>query len=141
MTGLRNEWHGIGRLTKDVELRKTASDISVCNFSIAVDRPGTNKDNKITDFFDCTAWRQTAETICKYFRQGDPIGVVGCLQNDKYTDNNGNLRTKVEISVDSIEFLPRPKQRELNEQQEQPSQEQDAADPGFTAVETDELPF
>ena len=138
MIGFQNEWRGVGRLTADVELRQTTSGIAVCNFTVAVDRPGTNKDNKITDFFDCTAWRQTAETICKYFKQGDPLGIIGSLQNDRYTDKDGNNRTKTEISVDQIFFLPRRKPREQGEQE---TQETTASEGGFTAVETDELPF
>lgn len=138
MIGFQNEWRGVGRLTADVELRQTTSGIAVCNFTVAVDRPGTNKDNKITDFFDCTAWRQTAETICKYFKQGDPFGIIGSLQNDRYTDKDGNNRTKTEISVDQIFFLPRRKQREQGEQEAQGTT---ASEGGFTAVETDELPF
>lgn len=138
MIGFQNEWRGVGRLTADVDLRQTTSGIAVCNFTVAVDRPGTNKDNKITDFFDCTAWRQTAETICKYFKQGDPLGIIGSLQNDRYTDKDGNNRTKTEISVDQIFFLPRRKQREQGEQETQGTT---ASEGGFTAVETDELPF
>lgn len=136
MTGFQNEWRGVGRLTADVELRQTTSGITVCNFTVAVDRPGTNKDNKITDFFDCTAWRQTAETICRYFKQGDPLGIIGSLQNDRYTDKDGNNRTKTEISVDQIFFLPRRKQRE---QGEETAPATDAK--GFIPTETDELPF
>ena len=136
MIGFNNEWRGVGRLTADVELRQTTSGIAVCNFTVAVDRPGTNKDNKITDFFDCTAWRQTAETICKYFKKGDPFGIIGSLQNDRYTDKDGNNRTKTEISVDQIFFLPRQKPREQNEETA-PTTDTN----GFVLTETDELPF
>ena len=136
MIGFQNEWRGVGRLTADVDLRQTTSGIAVCNFTVAVDRTGTNKDNKITDFFDCTAWRQTAETICRYFKQGDPLGIIGSLQNDRYTDKDGNNRTKTEISVDQIFFLPRRKPREQGEETAP------AADAnGFIPTETDELPF
>lgn len=138
MVSLRNNGNLIGRLVKDPEMRKTASDIPVCNFSIAVDRPGTNKDNRQTDFFDCVAWRQTAESICKYFHQGDPIGIHYSLQTDSYTDNNGNKRKKIEVCVDSFEFMPRAKQTEVQ------NGEQVQSAPGMNElnpVETDELPF
>ena len=136
MTALRNYTGLIGRLTKDPELRKTNSDIPVLNFSIAVDRPGTNKDNKITDFFDCVAWRGTAENISKFFHQGDPIGLTGSLQNDKYTDNNGNERKKTVVMVDTFEFLPRQKGGE-----QQTEAAQDAPVPEPVQIPEGELPF
>ena len=138
MVSLRNNGNLIGRLVKDPELRKTASDITVCNFSIAVDRPGTNKDNRITDFFDCVAWRQTAESICKFFHQGDPIGIHYSLQTDSYTDNNGNKRKKVEICVDSFEFMPKAKQTEVQNQEQQTGE---ATNSFQAAIDADELPF
>ena len=137
MTALRNNVSLIGRLTKDPELRKTNSDIPVLNFSIAVDRPGTNKDNRITDFFDCVAWRGAAENISQYFHQGDPIGIHGSLQNDKYTDKDGNERKKVVVMVETFEFMPSRKQG-TNETAEP---EQNAPVPEPVPVNTDELPF
>lgn len=139
MVALRNSWGGIGRIVHDLTLNKTKSDIPVLNFTIAVDRPGTNKDNRITDFFDCVAWRGGAENIAKYFKKGDPIGILGYLQTDEYTDKDGNKRKKVEICVDSFEFMPKQKQQDVQAEPEQtaPAAESSAPIP----VETDELPF
>ena len=135
MVSLRNNVNLIGRMVADPELRKTNSDIPVVNFTVAVDRPGTNKDNKITDFFDCVAWRQTAEGICKYFHKGDPIGIHGSIQNDDYTDKDGNKRKKTVTCLDSFEFMPSRKQ--------QTEQAEPANDPipEPQPVETDSLPF
>lgn len=135
MVSLRNNINLIGRLTAEPELRKTNSDIPVTNFTMAVDRPGTNKDNRITDFIDCVAWRQTAEGICKYFHKGDPIGIHGTIQNDDYTDKDGNKRKKTVICLDSFEFMPTRKQ-----QTEQVEQANDSI-PEPQPVQTDELPF
>lgn len=133
MTALRNNVSLIGRLTKDPELRKTNSDIPVINFTIAVDRPGTSKVNKITDFFDCVAWRSTAEIISQYFKQGDPIGIHGSLQNDTYKDKEGNNRKKTVVMVETFEFMPSRKQEEQAEHgQETPAPE---------TVFDQELPF
>ena len=86
----------VGRLTADPELKQTQSGISVTSFSIAVDRPGS-KDT--TDFLPCVAWRQTAEFVCKYFRKGQRIGLIGKLTSRKYEDKNGNPRTAYELSL------------------------------------------
>lgn len=137
MVSLRNNWNGIGRLTRDVEERKTNSDISVCNFTIAVDRPGTSKESRITDFIDCTAWRQTATNICKYFHKGDPIGIHGSIQTDEYETDDGQKRKKLYILVDSYEFMP---SRKAGAEQEQ-TEESAPTPPPEMPVVTDELPF
>ena len=92
----------VGRLTADPELKQTQSGISVTSFSIAVDRPGS-KDT--TDFLPCVAWRQTAEFVCKYFRKGQRIGLIGKLTSRKYEDKNGNPRTAYEVVADHVEFV------------------------------------
>ena len=134
MIAFRNFVGLCGRLTADVELSKTKSDIPVCNFTIAVQRPGANKEDK-PDYFDCVAWRGTAENICKYFHKGDGIGLIGSLQTDSYQDKEGNNRKKVQIQVDSFEFLPGKKQ--VN----QVEQAQDEPIPEPTPVNTSDLPF
>lgn len=77
----------MGRLTADPELRQTASGISSCNFNVAVDRgfKGQNGERQ-TDFIGCTAWRQTAEFICRYFSKGKMIGIEGALRTRNYDD-------------------------------------------------------
>ena len=136
MVSLRNNVNMIGRMSRDPELRKTNSDIPVVNFSLAVDRPGTSRDNRITDFFDCVAWRQTAETITKYFKQGDPVGIHGCLTTNE-RDKDGQKIKKIEIQVDSFEFMPTKKQQT---EQAQPEQANDTI-PEPAPVNTDNLPF
>ena len=91
-----------GRLTADVELKQTPSGVSVCSFSLAVNRKG--KDS-LTDFIDCQAWRQTAEFISKYFRKGSSICVVGSLQKRSWKDKNGENRYAVEVVVDEALFV------------------------------------
>lgn len=94
-----------GRLTRDVELRQTQSGVSVASFAIAVDRPRRNADgNRQADFFDCTAWRQTAEFVKQYFSKGRKILIEGSLQMREYTAKDGTNRKIAEIVVDSVEF-------------------------------------
>ena len=94
-----------GRLTRDVEVRRTGSGISVANFTVAVDRDVKGQDgNKETDFFDCVAWRGTADFVSKYFHKGSQIIVAGKMQSRKWTDKNGQSRTSWELVADNIYF-------------------------------------
>ena len=96
----------IGNLTRDPELRETASGVAVCSFSIAVNRNYTNEDGeRQTDFFNCTAWRGLGETIAKYTKKGKKVSVVGSVQLRNYEDNEGIKRTAVDIIVQDVEFL------------------------------------
>lgn len=91
-----------GRLTADAELKQTPSGVSVTAFSIAVNRKGA--DNK-TDFIDVVAWRQTAEFICKYFKKGSSICIVGNLQKREWTDKNGQKRYATEVIAEEVSFV------------------------------------
>ena len=96
----------IGNLTRDPELRETASGVAVCGFTIAVSRNYTNEDGeRQTDFFNCTAWRGLGETIAKYTKKGKKVSVVGSVQLRNYEDNEGIKRTAVDIIVQDVEFL------------------------------------
>ena len=94
----------MGRLTKDPELKNTQSGIPMCRFSIAVDRAYSKGQEKQTDFFDITAWRQTAEFVAKYFSKGHMIHVEGKLQNNNYTDQNGVKQYRNAIIADNVAF-------------------------------------
>lgn len=90
-----------GYLTGDIELRQTTSGISVCSFSIGVRRNYKNAGGEFaTDFIDCTAFRNTAEYICRYFGKGQQIIVDGSLTTDYYEKNNVQHKA-VKILVDS----------------------------------------
>ena len=95
-----------GRLTKDPELRTTASGIEVCGFTVAVDRDFGNRENgeRETDFIDCVAWRQTGEFVSKYFTKGSMIVVSGRLQIRGWTDKDGNKRRTAEVVADNVYF-------------------------------------
>lgn len=95
----------MGRLTKDPEMRTTQTGISMCRFSIAVDRRYSgNNGEKQTDFFDVTAWRQTADFVGKWFSKGKMILVEGTLQNNNYTDNNGVKHYSTAIIAENVTF-------------------------------------
>lgn len=88
-----------GRLVQDPELKKSPSDVSVCNFIVAVKRK-YSKDT--TDFIDVVAWRQNAEYLSKYFSKGDMVSVVGSIQVRSWEDKNGNKRRSVEVKADEV---------------------------------------
>ena len=96
----------MGRLTRDPELRTTQSGINVASFTVAVDRDFGGRDGgeRQADFFDCSAWRQTGEFVCKYFHKGSMIVVSGRMQSRKYQDRDGNNRTAWEIQADNVYF-------------------------------------
>lgn len=94
----------MGRLTADPELKRTASDISVTSFTLAVDRNYGKGADRQTDFINCVAWRQNAEFISRYFSKGRLMAVEGSLQVRNYTDKNENKRQAVEVLVDHAFF-------------------------------------
>ena len=98
----------IGNMTADPELKQTASGISVCSFSIAVNRRvGRQQEagQQTVDFINIVAWRERAEFVSRYFTKGKPILVCGQLQTRRYTDNQGQNRTVVEVQADEISFV------------------------------------
>ena len=93
----------IGNLTADPELKQSTSGVSVCSFSIAVNRKMAK--NGECDFITIVAWRQTAEFVSKYFKKGKPILVCGQLQTRTWTDNQGNKRYATEVVADEVSFV------------------------------------
>lgn len=95
----------IGRLTRDPEVRNTANQVSVCNFTLAVDRrfKDTNGQRQ-ADFVNCVAWRQTANFIGSYFHKGSKIAIVGSIQSRTYDDQQGQKHYVTEVVVDEAEF-------------------------------------
>ena len=95
----------MGRMVADAELKTTPSGITACSFRIAVDRNYQKKgEEKKSDFFNCVAWRGTAEFIAKWFPKGRLILIEGEMQTRQYTDKNGNPATWYEIQVDNAHF-------------------------------------
>jgi len=95
----------MGRLTADVELKTTSSNISVCSFSVAVERNYKDADGKYpTDFIEVVAWRQTAEFASRHFSKGSMIAVQGSLQSRKWKDKNGDNRIAWEVIAERVYF-------------------------------------
>lgn len=131
-----------GRFTKDPVVRTTQSGVPVASFSLAVDRPGTTKENKVTDFFDFVVWGGKdgpgrAGVIEKYFHKGDPIVITDATaQTRRWTDKNGAEHTSVEFVVRDFEFA----MGKSGGQAAKPADPK-AEPEAFTKVEDEKLPF
>ena len=96
----------IGRLTRDPELKTTASGVSVCSFTLAVNRRFKNAEGGYdADFINCVAWRAQAEFICKLFVKGSLFGGVGSIQTRNYDDKDGKKVYVTEVAVDEAYFV------------------------------------
>ena len=135
----------IGNMTADPELKQTASGISVCSFSIAVNRrfKGENGQQEC-DFINIVTWRQQAEFVTKYFKKGNPILICGQLQTRSWTDNQGQKRFATEVVADEVSFVASASQSNANENQNTPYIPDAYKDQnhGFEELPSDEsLPF
>lgn len=96
----------MGRLTADPEVRYSqgASQTAVARLRIAVDRRFKREGEPDADFFNCTAFGKQAEFVERYLHKGTKIVVVGRIQNDNYTNKEGQMVYSVRVMVDEIEF-------------------------------------
>lgn len=129
----------IGNLTRDPELRTTQSGLSVCSFTVAVNR--RRSQNNEADYFRITVWRELAEICQKYLAKGRKVAVCGPVAVSTYTANDGSTRATLEVTADEVEFLT---PREDASYPAHSAQKPDAPaqpDPGFEEVDDNDLPF
>ena len=130
----------IGNLVRDPELRTTSGGTNVCDFTVAVNRRRRNdgQDGQPeADFFRVTAWRERGELCAKYLSKGSKVCVIGPVSVRTYTGNDGTTRASLEVTADEVEFLS----SHNGGSDSVGSNNSVSTDGGFTAVETDELPF
>ena len=96
----------MGRLTRDPEVRYSAGEnsLAIARFSIAVDRRRRGQDGAEADFFNCTAFGKQGEFVEKYLKKGTKVVLSGRIQNDNYTNRDGQKVTSVQIIAEEIEF-------------------------------------
>ena len=96
----------MGHMTADPELKQTTSGISVCSFSIGVNRRYSRAEQgqQSVDFINIVSWRQQAEFVSRYFKKGSSIIVCGSLQTRNWTDNQGQKRYVTEVVADEVSF-------------------------------------
>lgn len=98
-----NAWVGIGRLTRDPEVRYTQSGKACAKFTLAIDRRKSADGNQQADFIQCVAWEKTAEVISQYCTKGKKIAVEGRIQTRSY-EKDGRKTYVTEVVVQSMEF-------------------------------------
>jgi len=107
-----NRWIGIGRLTKDPDMRYLPNGTAVTSFTLAVDRPFTNSNGeKEADFINIVTWRQLAENCANYLRKGRLCAVEGRIQVRHYDNNEGRRVYVTEVVADNVRFLERGEQQ------------------------------
>lgn len=138
----------MGNLTRDPEIRYSQSEkeMAIGRFSIAVNRRFKRKGEDDTDFFNCTCFGKQAEFLEKYFRQGSRICLVGRIQNNNYTNKNGEKVYSVQVLVDELEFAEKKGQSGGDNQNSQSNFESSgqSADDDFMNIPDgieDGLPF
>ncbi len=106
----------MGNLTRDPEIRYSQGEnsLAIARFSIAVNRRFSRQGDTDTDFFNCTAFGKQAEFVEKYFKQGSRMLLTGRVQNDNYTNKNGERVYSVQIMADEIEFAERKSTADAN---------------------------
>jgi single-strand DNA-binding protein len=140
-----------GRLTADPELKQTQTGIAVVSFSLAINRRATKGAdgtyNSQADFINCTAWRQQAEFISRYFRKGSSLCITGSIQQNTWTDNNGQKRNDYRVVVDEAMFVDSRGENAgsasyVPDAYGSPSFSSGAEAPNFEEIKTDDdLPF
>lgn len=125
----------IGNLTRDPELRTTPAGVSVCSFSVAVNKRQSSQQRasgqqQETDYFRVTAWRERGELCAKYLSKGKKVCVVGPVSVRTYQANDGSTRASLEVTADEVEFLSG---------KDQPANVDEQS--GYERVDVDELPF
>ena len=136
----------IGNLTHDPETRSTPNGVTVCSFTIAVNRRFASQGGeKQTDFFRINAWRQLGDLCARYLTKGRKVAVIGELRARTYEAKDGTTRLSLDVSADEVEFLS-PKGQEdgsANYSAPRPQQShgssQDMA--GFNDISSDDIPF
>ena len=136
-----NNWNGIGRLTKDPELRYTANNFPMCSFTLAIDRQG--KEEKRTNFIPVKVLGKTAENCGKYLTKGRLASVEGEIQTDSYEAKDGTKRYTWEVFARRVEFLEK-KEATPTDQAEQARQNinnTSGINPTFQDIGADDIPF
>ena len=136
----------VGRLTKDVELRYTPSNVAVATFTLAVNRTFKNENGeREADFINCVMWRQQAENLANWAKKGALIGITGRIQTRSYDNQQGQRVYVTEVVAETFQFLESKGQG--NQQGQQRQAQQQAPDFSRNAntnpldISDDDLPF
>ncbi len=140
----------VGNLVRDPELTTTPNGISVCRFSVAVQRRFANSDGeREADFINCVAWRGLADNIAKYVKKGKKVCVAGSIQTRNYEAQDGTKRYITEVVADDCEFIsPRgdgddgePATRSKFDDDSASEKSKEPKIAKFEPIDDDDLPF
>lgn len=139
----------IGRLTKDPETKYTTgqNQMAVTNFTLAIDRPVRQGQEKQTDFIRITVFGRMAENCDRYLAKGRQAAVLGRIQTGSYTNKDGQTVYTTDVVANSVEFLGGGQNRDDGQSSSRqagnagPGQAEEELPPGFQAVSGDDIPF
>ena len=135
----------VGRLSKDVEVRKTATGLSVASFTVACDRRVSKSQDgskqQTADFINCVAWRQPADFLGQYARKGSLVGVEGRIQTRSYNCQDGTKQYVTEVLCDNVNLLESRGKTSGNGQQQTTLPEDNVVQEGTLDISNDDLPF
>ena len=137
----------VGNLTRDPELITTANGVSLCRFSLAVQRRFAGQDGeREADFINIVVWRGQADNCYKYLKKGSKCGIVGSLQTRSYDAQDGTKRYSTDVVADEVEFLSTKgssNAEEISEPAETGSKSSGKNDVvnKFEPIDDDNLPF
>lgn len=139
----------VGRLTKDVELRYTQSNVAVATFTLAVNRTFKNENgDREADFINCVMWRQQAENLANWAKKGALIGITGRIQTRSYDNQQGQRVYVTEVVAEQFQLLEsRNSQGQQGNQGQRAQTQQETPDFSRSAttnpldISDDDLPF
>lgn len=127
-----------GNLCADPEIGTTSNGINFTRVNVAVNTGTKDQDNNyVTNFYNCTAWRHTAEYMSKFVK-GQKVAIVGSLLERKYNDQQGIERRTYNVNIDNVESLGRPNTENVTPPAYGAAFPQRGADPN---LDNDDLPF
>lgn len=135
----------VGRLTKDVDLRYTQSNVAVATFTLAVNRTFKNENGeREADFINCVMWRQQAENLASWAKKGALIGITGRIQTRSYDNQQGQRVYVTEVVAETFQLLESRNSQGQSQGQQRQTQQQT---PDFSRqgapmdISDDDLPF
>ena len=133
----------VGRLTKDVELRYTPSNVAVATFTLAVNRTFKNENGeREADFINCVMWRQQAENLASWAKKGAQIGITGRIQTRSYDNQQGQRVYVTEVVAEQFQLLESKGQGNQEQQRQAQQQAPDFSRQGAPMdISDDDLPF
>ncbi|HEP2853035.1 TPA: single-stranded DNA-binding protein [Streptococcus pyogenes] len=132
----------VGRMTKDAELRYTASQVAVATFTLAVNRRFKEQNGeREADFINCVTWRQSAENLANWAKKGALIGVTGRIQTRNYENQQGQRVYVTEVVADNFQMLESRNQQSGQGNSSQNDNSQPFGNSNPMDISDDDLPF